>query len=292
MRQFRRRLLLHLATDLSALVENPADLPHGFVLLTRSYRTPAADAARAALRADPRLAPLLKERYWGAWPDAAELRAMPLGSLGQAYACWLAAAGGQPLPDPVLVVGSDGDDHWLHQRVRHTHDLWHVVCGCPPSPAGEAALSAINVMQLRWPGSAMLLGADLMHRCLEGPLPSEPYRADPVHADRATAEPDVGLAVAYGLELGAVCAPLVAQRWEEGWESLQSSPAHRSRLALPPIDLAGQEQNGSRTGSRQTASRWRSSAIRSPLIQAWRKASPTTSPPRMPQSPAPPGVTT
>ncbi|MFM7754138.1 MAG: hypothetical protein ACKO58_07075 [Cyanobium sp.] len=61
-----------------------------------SYRTPAADAARAALRADPRLAPLLKERYWGAWSDAAELRAMPLGSLGQAYACWLAAAGGQP----------------------------------------------------------------------------------------------------------------------------------------------------------------------------------------------------
>jgi ubiquinone biosynthesis protein COQ4 len=76
------------------------------------------------------------------------------------------------------------------------------VCGCPPTPAGEAAMSAVNVMQLRWPGSAMLLGADLLHRCLEGP---------------AAGVVDVGQAVAYGLELGRVCAPLLAQRWEEGW---------------------------------------------------------------------------
>ena len=61
----------------------------------------------------------------------------------------------------MLQAGSDGDDTWLHQRVRNTHDLWHVVCGCPPTAAGEA--------------------------------------------------------VAYGLELGRVCAPLLAQRWEEGW---------------------------------------------------------------------------
>lgn len=65
MRSSLRRQLLHLATDLSALAANPDDLGHGFDLLTRSYPTPVADAARAALR-------------------------------------------------------SDGDDTWLHQRVRHT----------------------------------------------------------------------------------------------------------------------------------------------------------------------------
>ena len=203
MRPTLRRQLLHLATDLTALIEDPEDLGHGFDLLTRSYATPAADAARAALRADPAIRPLLEQRYWGDWPGPAALRAMPEGSLGQAYASWFAAAGGQPLPDPVLQSGSSGDDTWLHQRVRHTHDLWHVVSGCPPSQAGEAALSAINVMQLRWPGSAMLLGADLLHRCLDGPSPEGP---------------DVGEAVAYGLELGRISAPLLAQRWEEGWE--------------------------------------------------------------------------
>jgi ubiquinone biosynthesis protein Coq4 len=198
-----RRQLLHFAADLSALVENPDDLTHGFDLLTRSYATPAADAARAALRADPAIQPLLAERYWGPWPSLEQLQAMPNGSLGQAYALWFRSAGGQPLPDPVLMPGSAGDDAWLHQRVRHTHDLWHVVSGCPATAAGEAAVSAINVMQLRWPGSAMLLGADLLHRCLAGP---------------SAGEPDVGMAVAYGLELGATCAPLLAQRWEQGWE--------------------------------------------------------------------------
>jgi len=203
MRSSLRRQLLHFAADLSALVEDPSDLHHGFDLLTRSYTTPAADAARASLRADPAIQPLLAERYWGPWPSLQELRNLPPETLGHCYASWFAAAGGQPLPDPVLEPGTAGDDAWLHQRVRRTHDLWHVVSGCPPTPAGEAALSAINVMQLRWPGSAMLLGADLMHRCLEGPTPGEP---------------DIGVAVAYGLELGAICAPLLAQRWEQGWE--------------------------------------------------------------------------
>jgi ubiquinone biosynthesis protein Coq4 len=203
MRVGLRRELLHIATDLSALADNPNDLPHGFDLLTRSYRTPAADAARAALRSDPAIQPLVAERYWGPWPTTEALHGLPPGSLGHGYASWFADAGGRPLPDPVLEPGTDGDDLWLHQRVRHTHDLWHVVSGCPPTVAGEAALSAINVMQLRWPGSAMLVGADLMHRCLEGPV---------------AGEADLGVAVAYGLELGASSGPLLAQRWEEGWD--------------------------------------------------------------------------
>jgi len=102
MRSSLRRQLLHLATDLSALVDNPDDLEHGFDLLTRSYATPVADAARAALRRDPAIAALIQQRYWGSWPNQAELLALPPLSLGHAYASWFADAGGQPLPDPVL----------------------------------------------------------------------------------------------------------------------------------------------------------------------------------------------
>ncbi len=203
MRANLRRQLLHLATDLAALVEDPADLHHGFDLLTRSYATPAADAARASLRRDPAIAPLIAERYWGVWPSLDALLAMPRGSLGQAYASAIVAAGLGALPDPQLATGSDAEDAWLHLRVRHTHDLWHVVTGCPTTAAGEAAINGFNVMQLRWPGAAMLIGADLMHRCLKGTSPGEP---------------DVGAAVAFGLQLGQACAPLLAQRWEEGWE--------------------------------------------------------------------------
>jgi hypothetical protein len=136
-----RRQLLHLATDLSALAENPDDLGHAFDLLTRSYATPAADGARAALRKDP-------------------------------------------------------------------------------------AINAVNVMQLRWPGSAMLLGAELLHRCLDG---------------ASSSEVDLGQAAAYGLELGRVCAPLLAQRWEEGWD--RSLADWREQLGITAV-VAGSPFRG------------------------------------------------
>ena len=93
MRSSLRRQLLHLATDLSALAAHPDDLGHGFDLLTRSYATPVADAARAALRSDPAIAALIQERYWGPWPSQSELRGLPAESLGQAYASWFAHSG-------------------------------------------------------------------------------------------------------------------------------------------------------------------------------------------------------
>jgi len=218
MRITLRRQLLHFATDLAALVENQEDLLHGFDVLTRSYTTAADDSARAALRSDPAIAPLVAERYWGAWPSLEELLAMPEGCLGQAYTSQFGAAGLERLPDPELAAGCREDDAWLHLRVRHTHDLWHVVTGCPTTAAGEAAINGFNVMQLRWPGAAMLIGADLMHRCLEGPRPGEP---------------DIGAAVAFGLQLGEACAPLLAQRWEQGWQRPLSE--WRQDLGITPL---------------------------------------------------------
>ncbi|MCP9824840.1 hypothetical protein [Synechococcus sp. EJ6-Ellesmere] len=45
---------------------------------------------------------------------------MPLRNIGHAYSCWIVEAVGQPLPDPDQQAGSDGDDTWFHERVRHT----------------------------------------------------------------------------------------------------------------------------------------------------------------------------
>jgi len=97
-------------------------------------------------------------------------------------------------------------------------------------------MSAVNVMQLRWPGSAMLLGADLLHRCLEGP---------------AAGAVDVGQAVAYGLELGRVCGPLLAQRWEEGWE--QPLAAWREQLGISALVARSPFASAAPDASRQAA---------------------------------------
>jgi len=62
-----------LAADMLALCSDPGDVPHALDLLNASYATPAAAAARARLGADPAIAPLIAERYWGSWPDLASL---------------------------------------------------------------------------------------------------------------------------------------------------------------------------------------------------------------------------
>ena len=49
-------------------------------LLNRSYKTPAAAAARQRLHADPAIAALVQERYWGEWPNAATLITYPADS--------------------------------------------------------------------------------------------------------------------------------------------------------------------------------------------------------------------
>ena len=45
---------------------------------------------------------------------------------------------------------------YVIQRLRQTHDLWHVVTGYDTDPASEVALQAFTYAQLRAPGSLVL----------------------------------------------------------------------------------------------------------------------------------------
>ena len=199
-----RNLLKRLAVDLAALCSNPNDLDHAFDLLNATYSTDVAQAARDRLKADPAIQALVKDQYWGHWPTAKELVDMPEGSLGHVYGLFLTSQGLSELPAPELSKEMASDDAYMQLRIRYTHDLWHVIAGLPITMAGEAAANGLTTEQLRWPGSALLIAADLVHRVSD--------------ADEVTAV-DVGVAIAYGLNLGATAQPLLAQRWEEGWET-------------------------------------------------------------------------
>ena len=63
---------------------------------------------------------MIQDCFLGNWLNGADLLAMPLRNIGHAYSCWIVEAVGQPLPDPDQQAGSDGDDTWFHERVRHT----------------------------------------------------------------------------------------------------------------------------------------------------------------------------
>jgi ubiquinone biosynthesis protein COQ4 len=89
--------------------------------------------------------------------DLDALAALPEGTLGHAYAKFLRSRGLTPevFDGPPEGI-ADPRRSYVVQRLRQTHDLWHVVTGCETDPAGEVALQAFTYAQLRSPGSAIL----------------------------------------------------------------------------------------------------------------------------------------
>ncbi|MEB3265691.1 MAG: Coq4 family protein [Cyanobacteriota bacterium] len=189
-----------LLPELVRLSEQPDRVASALALLNGSYGTPWAAAARRRLRLEPAIAALVAERYWGPWPGVEALAALPVGSLGHGLAKLLQQAGLELIPRPEGLDQLADDDAYLQLRARACHDIWHLVTGCPNTLAGEVALNGFGARQLRQPGPVLLIAADLFSRAL-GPDTS----------------PDLADAVAFGLQLGGVAAPLLAQRWEEGW---------------------------------------------------------------------------
>jgi len=182
------------------LIEKPDRVSSALAILNSSYASPLAAMARDRLREDHAIAALARERYWGAWPGVETLGAMPPDSLGHAFALLLQQEGLELIDRPEGLESLADDDQYLQLRARACHDIWHLITGFPNTLPGEVALNGFGARQLRQPGPALLLAADLMARS---------HAADTV--------PDLADAVSFGLRLGGVCAPLLAQRWEEGW---------------------------------------------------------------------------
>jgi len=182
------------------LIEKPDRVSSALAILNSSYASPLAAMARDRLREDHAIAALARERYWGAWPGVETLGAMPPDRLGHAFALLLQQEGLELIDRPEGLESLADDDQYLQLRARACHDIWHLITGFPNTLPGEVALNGFGARQLRQPGPALLLAADLMARS---------HAADTV--------PDLADAVSFGLRLGGVCAPLLAQRWEEGW---------------------------------------------------------------------------
>ena len=89
--------------------------------------------------------------------DLDALAALPEGTLGHAYAHFMKAHGLTPdvFDGPPNDV-RDPQAAYVIQRIRQTHDLWHVVTGAETDPAGEVALQAFTFAQLRAPSSGIL----------------------------------------------------------------------------------------------------------------------------------------
>ncbi len=98
------------------------------------------------------------------------LRALPDGTLGREYARYL----DEHHLDPDLFQAPPGlppTVAWLAQRIRQTHDIWHVLTGYAPDVPGEIALQAFTYGQMGMPSAGLIalfgtLRFGLRHRTL------------------------------------------------------------------------------------------------------------------------------
>jgi ubiquinone biosynthesis protein Coq4 len=95
--------------------------------------------------------------------DLDALYALPSGTLGHAYASFMKRHGLTPNvfdgpPESVL----DERRSYVIQRMRQTHDLWHVVTNAETDPAGEVALQAFTYAQVGAPSSGILAALGML----------------------------------------------------------------------------------------------------------------------------------
>jgi ubiquinone biosynthesis protein COQ4 len=149
--------------------------------------------------------------------DLDALATLPAGTLGRAYADFLRRhqlspdvfeAPPEQISDPAIA--------YVIQRVRQTHDLWHVVTGFETDPGSEIALQAFTFGQLRAPSSLVL--------ALAGSLRASRIR------------PSFVVEVARAMRAGRRARPLAAFPWEDHWQKPLAEV--RARLGISPDFVA------------------------------------------------------
>jgi ubiquinone biosynthesis protein COQ4 len=162
----RRNRPLVALRALRELVRDPDDLPQVFAIIDALpgkslerilARTRRSDTGRRLLAARPALDARLSDR--------AALAALPPGTLGRAYfeLTEQAKISAQGIVDASMATGepepaTDPDLRWVGERMRDSHDLWHVVTGYQTDVIGELALLAFTLAQAPHLGIGLIVG--------------------------------------------------------------------------------------------------------------------------------------
>ncbi len=146
-----------------ALIRNPDDTALVFEIIealsgksrTRIFdRFRATESGQRLLAARPNLLAQLTDRE--------SLLALPAGTLGRTYGEFMSreqisADGLVEASEDWLRLDIPADRRWFADRLRDTHDLWHVVTGYGRDLIGEASLLAFTYAQTRNPGIGFIV---------------------------------------------------------------------------------------------------------------------------------------
>ncbi len=169
------------------------------------------------VRAIPEALELMESRYLGPGIDLDQLSKLPKGTLGYNYATIMKTLNFDPDFYRIREISSDED--WLTMRMRKTHDIIHVISGFGPS-GGELGVLSIQAVQIGYPVSIFLQTASLAMALK--------FRPEIL--------PGITSQIARGMSMGLQIKPLIAQRWEEGWDKPVKQWRQELNLTNPVID--------------------------------------------------------
>ncbi len=180
-----------------ALNRDPEDTRQVFQLGI-ALNAPKLPEFLARMAFDPKGSKLLEERPSIDTAHVAydALRALPDGTLGREYVRFLDDNGLDPdlfQPPP----GLPPLPSYLAQRMRQSHDLWHVITGFGTDVPGEVGLQAFTYQQLKMPVSRFLVALGLVRW--------------------GWRYPRMIRLVFKGRRMGRRAAFFPAERWEDRW---------------------------------------------------------------------------
>jgi ubiquinone biosynthesis protein COQ4 len=204
---------------LAALATDPDDLPQVFTIIeSLPGRSPYWMLDRFRTTEEGRHLLATKPDLGARLADRAALHALPQGTLGRAYAELMDREGITPqgIVDASIEgrkeeVSRTDDQRFLSDRMRDTHDLWHVVTGYGMDLLGEASLLAFIYTQTKSPGIAVVALLGL-----------------------AKADRDERRMMFEGYRRGQRAAWLPSVAWEELLDQPLSEVRERLRVGSPP----------------------------------------------------------
>jgi ubiquinone biosynthesis protein Coq4 len=195
----RRIDRLRIATRaLGRLLRDPEDTSQVFLLYV-ALNAQALPAVLSLFLDQPHGPDLMRARpaIDSSSVDFARLASLPPSSLGAAFARHMHDNGLSPdvFQRP---PGAPPDIAFLAQRLRQSHDLWHVVTGYSTNVVDELALQAFTYAQIRAPGPLVLSVAGALRW--------------------GATNPRVLARVLEGYRRGKKARPMLALPWESLWK--------------------------------------------------------------------------
>ncbi|GAA5903915.1 hypothetical protein JCM8208_001725 [Rhodotorula glutinis] len=224
-----QRALLTLGSALMGIVDTHR---HDMIATLSETSSPLASLRRlqSHLRSSPSGRALLRTRprLTSSTVSLPALAALPKGTLGHAYAAWLARNHVSPdTRDPVRYV-PDPELAYVMQRYRESHDLYHVLLGFGVSLPAELVVKWFEASNFGLP-VAVLSG-------VVGPLRMEA-------SERKRLWRTYG---AWALRAGARAQCLIGVHWEQEWETPIDELRTRWGVERPPMGFKAWRDEGRR----------------------------------------------